>query len=69
MAEFFPVRHEHLTSEELTAYIDGVIGEEERSRLERHFTTCARCLDEIVALTKMLRPDQDDSTSETSQPR
>jgi anti-sigma factor RsiW len=51
------VRNDHLTTEELAAYVDGVVGAEERRRLEAHLIGCRQCLDDVVALLIVLKPD------------
>jgi anti-sigma factor RsiW len=50
------VRNDHLTTEELAAYVDGVVGAEERRHLEAHLIGCRQCLDDVVALLIVLRP-------------
>ena len=37
---------------EIAAYVDGALGEAERSRLEQHFADCGRCLDLIGILSR-----------------
>ena len=37
---------------EIAAYVDGALGEVERSRLEQHFADCGRCLDLIGILSR-----------------
>jgi anti-sigma factor RsiW len=50
------VRNDHLTTEELAAYVDGVVGAEERRHLEAHLIGCRQCLDDVVALLRVLKP-------------
>jgi anti-sigma factor RsiW len=50
------VQNDHLTTEELAAYVDGVMGAEERRYLEAHLIDCRQCLDDVVALLMVLKP-------------
>lgn len=51
------VQHRHLSNDELAAYLDGMVPWAERQRLEAHLAQCAACLDEVVRLLSILRPD------------
>jgi anti-sigma factor RsiW len=47
----------HLTTHQVAAYLDGLIGPEERVRIEVHLNTCERCLREIVEAIRHARPN------------
>jgi anti-sigma factor RsiW len=38
----------HLTASQVAAYLDGLVGPDERLRIELHLGTCDRCLKEVV---------------------
>lgn len=46
--------NEHLTEEEIGAYVDGVIAPEERERLESHLAECSTCVDTTVSASGSL---------------
>lgn len=46
---------EHLSAEEVAAYIDGTIAEAERERVEAHAAACAECRNEIAEVAATLR--------------
>ena len=52
------MRDDHLTEAELAAYVEGEVGAEERARLESHLIDCAGCLDEVLALLRIMRSDE-----------
>lgn len=64
MCVFLPARNEHLTAEELAAYLDGALRREERIEVETHLSVCRQCLDELVALSRILEPDGGGSGAE-----
>jgi Predicted transmembrane transcriptional regulator (anti-sigma factor) len=44
------MENEHLSAEEVAAYIDGVVSDVERGRIEAHLARCQRCFTELVEL-------------------
>ena len=52
------MRDHHLTEAELAAYVEGVVRAEERARLESHLIGCTGCLDEVLALLRIMRSDE-----------
>ncbi|MFL5494372.1 MAG: zf-HC2 domain-containing protein [Gemmatimonadales bacterium] len=44
----------HLSAEELAAYLDGLATATDRVRIQSHLIHCDRCLNEVVALMKIL---------------
>lgn len=44
-----PVPREHLTDEQLAAYIDHGLSLAERNRAEQHLATCDQCVDMLAA--------------------
>jgi anti-sigma factor RsiW len=52
------MRDDHLTDAELAAYVEGVVRAEERARMESHLIHCTGCLDEVLALLRIVRPDE-----------
>ena len=47
-----PSPSEHLSTEEVAAYLNGAISRDERTRIESHLATCGPCCDEVVAHTQ-----------------
>jgi hypothetical protein len=47
---------EHLSEDQLVAFLGGEVEAEDRRALEQHLATCAECRDELVAVTELLRP-------------
>jgi hypothetical protein len=46
-----------LTDEEMSAYIDGVVDTDTRSRIEAHITECAVCLHHVAELKELVSPE------------
>jgi hypothetical protein len=42
--------NDHVSGEDLAAYVDGLLGAEKRSELESHFSGCPACMDELVEI-------------------
>jgi hypothetical protein len=49
------VQSEHLTADEVAAYVDREVAEAERARIEEHLSWCPSCLDEVAVLLRTLR--------------
>jgi anti-sigma factor RsiW len=49
------VTNRHLTADEVAAYVDRAVRDEERARIEEHLSGCTPCLDEVAALLRALR--------------
>jgi anti-sigma factor RsiW len=49
------VSSQHLTEDEVAAYVDREVADTERRRIETHLSWCTACLDEVAALFKTLR--------------
>lgn len=45
----------HLGSEEVAAYLDNTLSEEECARVKSHLADCDECREEIVSVSKLLR--------------
>lgn len=45
---------EHMSSELVTAWLDGELADEERARVTGHLADCDRCREEIVAVRQLL---------------
>jgi hypothetical protein len=54
---FWFVQPRHLSDDEVAAYLDGIVPWAERQRIEAHLVHCGACLDEVVRLLYILRPD------------
>jgi anti-sigma factor RsiW len=50
------VETHHLSSEELAAYLEGLVTPAERERIEAHLVQCDRCLDEVLSALRHVRP-------------
>ena len=50
------VETHHLSSEELAAYLEGLVTPAERERIEAHLVQCDRCLDEVLSALRHFRP-------------
>jgi anti-sigma factor RsiW len=50
------MRNDHLSAEELAAYLDGLMSPAERRQIEAHLIGCNWCLDEVVAVLRLLGP-------------
>ncbi|MGI9041361.1 MAG: zf-HC2 domain-containing protein [Gemmatimonadales bacterium] len=48
----------HLTAEEVAAYLDHASGTPARERIEAHLAACDRCLAEVAAALRFLRPPE-----------
>ena len=48
--------NDHISEEELAAYIEGTIAPKMRPAIERHLTGCDRCLGDLADLAEILRP-------------
>jgi anti-sigma factor RsiW len=53
------MRDLHLTAEQVASCVDGLVEPGQRLRIEAHLATCDRCLDEIVAVLRQTRPEED----------
>jgi hypothetical protein len=51
-----PAKHEHLGPEEVVHYLHAVIDPAGRRRIEAHLVRCDRCLDEVIAVLRQVRP-------------
>jgi hypothetical protein len=49
------VPSDHLSAEELAAYLDGVVTPADRRRIEAHLVRCDPCLSEVIAMLRILR--------------
>lgn len=58
------MRDDHLTEEELAAYVEGVVQAEERARIESHLIDCTTCLDEVLTLFRIMQSDEMDELSD-----
>jgi anti-sigma factor RsiW len=47
---------EHISTEDLAAYLEGRTGVEERARIETHLIRCDACLDDALATLACLPP-------------
>jgi hypothetical protein len=47
--------NDHVTSEALAAYVDGLLSADEKSEMESHFSRCPECLDELVEIAAIVR--------------
>ncbi len=45
----------HLSPDQLSAYIDGALADTDREEAERHFATCAECLQELSEMARVHR--------------
>ena len=48
--------NEHLSAEDVAAYIDGKVSDVERGRIQAHLIQCQRCFVELIELLHHLRP-------------
>ncbi len=46
---------DHIRSEDLAAYVDGLLSAAQKSELENHFSRCPVCLDELAEVTAIRR--------------
>lgn len=46
---------DHIRSEDLAAYVDGLLSAAKKSELENHFSRCPACLDELAEITAIGR--------------
>jgi putative zinc finger protein len=46
---------EHFGSDDVAAYLDGVLSSAERARVEQHLADCDECRAELIALSRVLR--------------
>ncbi|MBA3522057.1 MAG: zf-HC2 domain-containing protein [Gemmatimonadales bacterium] len=53
-----PPTSAHLTAEEVAAYLDHASGTPAREQIEAHLATCNRCLAEVAAALRFLRPPE-----------
>jgi anti-sigma factor RsiW len=44
------MENEHLSAEEVAAYIDGQVSDVERVRIQAHLVICQRCFAELLEL-------------------
>jgi anti-sigma factor RsiW len=57
------VQNDHLTAEEVAAYVDGALSLPQRARIEAHLVRCPPCLAELIDLLRdigrweLRRPD------------
>jgi anti-sigma factor RsiW len=49
------VQSQHLTADDVAAYVDREVADAERGRIEEHLSWCPSCLDEVAALLRTLR--------------
>jgi anti-sigma factor RsiW len=49
----------HLTTDQVAAYLDGLVAPDERLRIEVHLTACDRCLQEVVEVIRQARSGGD----------
>lgn len=54
MSTTHPVRREHLSPEELAAYIDRGLSLSERNRAEEHLATCDQCMMVLAASARTI---------------
>ena len=47
--------NEHLSAEDVAAYIDGKVSDVERGRIQAHLIQCQRCFVELMELLHHLR--------------
>jgi anti-sigma factor RsiW len=47
-------REEHLSSEQIVAYIDQTLAEDKRSEVEGHLAECQTCLREVLDVRHLL---------------
>ena len=52
-----------LTDEEMTSYVDGVVGDGLRKKIEAHLSACPVCLHNVAELKELVSPE-----AETSKP-
>jgi anti-sigma factor RsiW len=48
------VQPDHLTAEQLAAYLEGLVRDDERREIEAHLIACTGCLDEVLALLRLV---------------
>ena len=48
------MRDDHLSAEDLAAYLDGRLAPGDRTWMEAHLTQCDRCLNEVVETLRYL---------------
>ncbi len=53
-----PAPQEHLTDEQLAAYVGGSMSIDERKAAVGHLVACARCRDEVLAAARALRTER-----------
>ena len=46
-----------LTDEEMTSYVDGVVGDGLRKKIEAHLTACTVCLHNVAELKELVSPE------------
>jgi anti-sigma factor RsiW len=49
------VENDHLSAEQVAAYIDGALSHAERARVEGHLVRCHACLAELLDLLRDIR--------------
>jgi anti-sigma factor RsiW len=49
------VENDHLSAEQVAAYIDGALSHAERARVEGHLVRCHACLAELIDLLRDIR--------------
>ena len=49
------LRHGHLASQQLAAYIDYTLAHDERTRVEAHLAECTECRREVLEVTRVIR--------------
>jgi anti-sigma factor RsiW len=49
------VQNDHLSPEDLAAYVDGALSPAERARVEGHLIGCRTCLSELTAVLREIR--------------
>ena len=47
--------NDHISGEDLAAYVDGLLGADKRGALENHFARCPACQDELVEMVAIMR--------------
>src|SRR4051812_11821590 len=51
----FPTEVEHLSVEEVSAYLDGALLDADRERIQAHLADCPECREEVVELSRLIR--------------
>ena len=46
--------NDHITGEDLAAYVDGLLSAQKKGDLERHFSRCPACLDELAEIASIM---------------